>query len=70
MTKAIMNRRKLHEEDEQVGTHPVNIGHPPLAEHGQVGDEFAISDGDRSKPLRMSKTLSNASGAKHVHPLR
>ena len=59
-----------HDDDEQVRSHPVDIGHPPLAEHGEENDEFAIGEGAPLDSQRLSKTVSYSSGAKHFPPLR
>ena len=50
----------LEDDNEQVSSRPIDIGHPPLAEHSEEDDDEFASDEDA--PLssqRLSKTLSN-----------
>ena len=59
----------LEDDNEHVSSHPVDIGHPPLAEHMEDNDEFAFDEDAPLSSQRLSKTLSN--GGRSIRlPLR
>ena len=60
----------LEDDNEQVSSHPVDIGHPPFAEHmEEEDDEFAFDEDAPLSSQRLSKTLSNGGRSIRV-PLR